>query len=125
MRGPRSKRCCGSVAVEFALVFPLVLLAVIGVMEFGRMIWSKTTLDYAVEAAARCAAVDPGACGSATAIESFAASAATGLPVSAANFEVASAGCGVEVTGTMPFDFAVPALFPFSLTLTAESCYPV
>jgi Flp pilus assembly protein TadG len=121
----RSQRRRGSVAVEFAIAFPFVLLAVVGLMEFGRIIWSQTTLDYAVEAAARCAAIDLGECGSAAAIENFAASAAAGLPVGAANFAVASAGCGVEITGTMPFEFAVPALFPFSLTLTAQACYPV
>ncbi len=93
-------------------------------MDFGRMIWSRTTLDYAVEAAARCAAIDPLECGGAPAIESFAASAAAGLPVSPANFSVAAATCGLDVTGRMEFAFAVPALFPFSVTLTAEACYP-
>ncbi len=114
----------GAVAVEFAIALPLVLLFVIGLLEFGRLIWMKTTLDYAVEAAARCAAIDAALCGSAGETESFAVSAAAGLPVDAGNFAVAEAQCGVLVSGSMPFSFAVPALFPFSLTLSAEDCYP-
>lgn len=125
MSRSRSDSCRGAVAVEFAFAFPLFLLAVLGSVEFGRAIWTQTTLNYAVETAARCAAVDPLKCGSATAVESFAAEAAPGLPVSPTNFAVASAGCGVEVTASVPFQFAAPGLFPFSLTLTAKACYPV
>ncbi len=121
----RSDRRRGSVAIEFAFAFPLFLLCVLGIMEFGRMIWSQTTLDYAVEAAARCAAIDAPDCVTAAAIEDFAANAAAGLPVSASNFAVGNAACGVAVTGTMPWTFAAPALFPFSVTLTAKACYPV
>ena len=44
-------------AVESALVLPFVLLFLFGLTEFGRAIWNKATLDYAVRPPARCAAI--------------------------------------------------------------------
>jgi len=40
-----------------AILFPVVLLFIYGLSEFARAIWIQATLDYAVQAAARCAAV--------------------------------------------------------------------
>jgi len=40
-RAPRSSRTRGQALVEFALVVPLLLLMVVGVMEFGRA-WSRS-----------------------------------------------------------------------------------
>ncbi len=43
----------GNAAVEFALVVPLLLMAIMGVAEFGRAWWLQLTLQYAVEEAGR------------------------------------------------------------------------
>jgi Flp pilus assembly protein TadG len=47
----------GGVAVEMAFLLPILLLLLLGVMEFGRMAWTKATLTYAVQEAGRCASV--------------------------------------------------------------------
>jgi Flp pilus assembly protein TadG len=117
----------GAAAVEFAVILPILLLCVLGLIEFARAIWTQASLDYAVQAAARCAAVDSIACGTDVAIQNYAASKAPGLSFGAptSTFAVARPSCGVQVTATLPFDFLLPALLPYSQTLHATACYPV
>ena len=66
--GVRGSGEAGAVAVEFALVLPLLVLILFGVFEFG-LAWSKVqVLEGAAREGARCAAVR-------------AAEASVGLPV--------------------------------------------
>jgi Flp pilus assembly protein TadG len=120
-------RNSGVAAVEFAMVLPIVLLCVLGLAEFARAIWTQATLDYAVEAAARCAAVDTNTCGTDVNIQNYAADKAPGLSFAdpATTFGVTRPSCGVQVTATLPFTFLVPALLPYSPTLSAHACFPV
>ena len=53
--GARCRR--GGVALEFAFALPVLLLFIFGVFELGRALWTQTTLEYAVEEAARYAIV--------------------------------------------------------------------
>jgi Flp pilus assembly protein TadG len=114
----------GSIAVEVAILMPVVLLFVLGLAEFGRAIWTKATLDYAVEAAARCAVVDVNLCGSASQTQSYAASRAAGLSIPASSFTVSAAGCGTRVSVIVPFEFVAQGMLPYTLSLTASACYP-
>ncbi|HEY7224258.1 MAG TPA: TadE family protein [Micromonosporaceae bacterium] len=47
----------GSAAVEFALVLPVLLVIIFGVIDFGRMLNAKITLSQATHDGARAAAV--------------------------------------------------------------------
>ena len=114
----------GTTAIEFGLLAPVFLLMLLGLVEFGRLLWTQSTLQEAVEAASRCASVTPTVCSTPSAIESYAASQAFGLPVSASAFTATSASCGYEVSASLPFDFVASSLFPQSMTVTAYSCYP-
>ncbi len=114
----------GATAVELALLLPLVLLCVLGLAEFGRALWTQATLDYAVQAAARCAAIDTNTCGSGAQTQQYAISMAPALSVTASQFTVTNPSCGMRVSTSLPFQFVVPALFPYSLTLTATACFP-
>lgn len=55
----------GNVAIEYAIVLPLLLLFVLGVVDTGRLVWTYATLSRAVEAAARCASINTILCASA------------------------------------------------------------
>ena len=43
----------GSVAVEFALIFPLALMIFIGIVEVGRAMWVRASLQFVAEEGAR------------------------------------------------------------------------
>ena len=49
----------GQALIETALIIPLLLLLVMGIFEFGRMMYMKNTLNNAARAGARAAAVTP------------------------------------------------------------------
>lgn len=117
------RACDGIAAVEFALLSPVFLLMLLGAVEFGRMLWTQSTLQQAVEAAARCASVS---CSGN--IPSYAASQMYGMTVSSSVFTLTASpngNCGGnEVSASLPFTFAAPKLLPWNVTLTAQSCYP-
>lgn len=118
-------RSRGAVALEYAIILPALLLMILGALDVGRVMWLQVTLERAVEAAARCAAINEVECGSATQIQSYAASQAYGTTIGAAVFVAASASCGTSVTGTVPFTFAIPWVMRRKITLRATACYPV
>ena len=49
----RNQRQQGSVIVEFALIFMLYLVVVLGLVEFGRCMWTYATVAHAARQAAR------------------------------------------------------------------------
>jgi Flp pilus assembly protein TadG len=118
--------------VEYGLILPVFLLLVLGLVDTGRLLWTYTTLAHAVDAAARCGAVNSTTCGTVAAVESYAVTQAYGLNVASSAFTETIASCGVEVSGTFPFVFIIPWLNgaqPFgsnnTLSISVSACYPV
>jgi Flp pilus assembly protein TadG len=125
----------GSVAVEFALLLPILLLLVFGVVDFGRAISAQITLTQAAREGARLAALGQPS----TTVVSRAQSAATGLSpvtVTVTSTCPVNAGAGVDavVQTSYAFSFVTPvgaiaAMFGgvsygSSLTLTAQGEMP-
>ena len=116
----------GNAAIEFALLLPVFLLMLLGIVEFGRVLWTQSSLQHAVEAAARYAAINYPTCGSTSQTTSYAASETFGQNIPASDFTLTCATCGTQVSATLSFTPVVPALLPFlnNITLSAQSCYP-
>jgi len=117
----------GSAAVEFAFLLPVFLLMFLGIVEFGRMLWTQSSLQHAVAAAARYAAINYPSCASTSQTTSYAAAEMFGQNVPTSDFTLTCASCGTQVRATFSFSLVVPALFPFipnPMTLSAQSCYP-
>lgn len=112
----------GATAVETAFVLPVMLLLLLGVIELGRLAWTRTALEYAVQEAARCAAVRPTLCGSASQTASYAAQTVATLNIPASAFTVTAQSCGTQVRATVPYQFAAYAIFTKAPTLTAQAC---
>src|SRR5215510_1850905 len=97
----------GSATVEFALVLPLVLVVVLGLVQVGLVIRDRLLVEAAARAGARAAAIqdDPAA------IEVAAMVAAPGLDAARADVAVARSGSrGDPVTVHIVYDdpFRVP-----------------
>jgi Flp pilus assembly protein TadG len=123
----------GTVAIEYGLILPAMLLFTLGIMDTGRLLWTYITLSRAAEAAARCGAVNTTTCPAAS-IPAYAAAQAWGInDVTAADFTATTPACGVQVAATYTFTFITPwfpsfsASAPFgapTMTLNATACYP-
>jgi Flp pilus assembly protein TadG len=118
--------------VEYAIVLPLLLTFVLGLIDSGRLLWTYATLSRAVTAASRCASINAVACGTTAAVRSYAAAQAWGLNLTASAFTVTTPTCGIQVGGTMVFQYFTPWFYlavPFGAsntqTLTARACYPI
>jgi Flp pilus assembly protein TadG len=83
----------GVTLVEFALVAPVFLMMIVGLLDIGQMIYGKSLLNGAVEAAARSSSLEAGDTAAADAIVADRVSRI--LP-----------GVAVESTRTSYFDFA-------------------
>lgn len=124
----------GVAAIEYALLLPVLLLFVLGIIDVGRLMWTYTTLSRAVDAAARCGAINadassPTACQNAAAIQARAVTEAWGLNITSSAFTVTRPSCGVQVNAVYPFVSIIPGFgtaAPWgTLTLLATACYPV
>lgn len=119
------RACEGAAAVETAIIFPAFFLLLFGIIEAGMLFSTQSTLQFAVEAAARCAVVNTSLCGTTSAVQDYAVSQATGLTVSSSSFSVTSpAGCAQKVSISYPFSSIVPGLIPWTITLNVQSCHP-
>ncbi|TNB70745.1 pilus assembly protein [Arthrobacter sp. BB-1] len=118
----------GAVAVEMAIVLPLLLLILLGIIEFGRVLNIQVSLTQAAREGARYAAIHHGD-------PSFdvrgatlaAAPTLSGLPVSVTdNASSCASGSNVQVqtrvalpslTGFLDAGFfGAPGIFPLSMT---------
>ena len=129
----------GATAIEMAFLLPVFVLFLLGIEELGRVLWTQTALQFAVEKAARCAMVNPFRCtapgGTTFDVPSYAASQVFGMTVPSSTFTYSpNTICGVassttgsggaQVTARYAFRPVVPQLVPVNVTLTAKSCHP-
>lgn len=57
-RGRRGRR--GSLVLQVGIALPVLMLGIVGVAEFGRVLWVRSTLQFATEETARHAMVSTG-----------------------------------------------------------------
>lgn len=115
------RACGGTAVIELALLLPVFLVMFLGVIEFGRLMWTQASLQASVETAARCLAL--GSCSNAqTIVDNQMAS--YGYGVTQPTVSASTPNCGSRVSATLQFTFIVQGLFPWSPTLSALSCYP-
>jgi Flp pilus assembly protein TadG len=138
-RRDRSGSERGAVAVEFALILPVLVLLVFGAIEFGRVLSQYQVFQGAAREGARCAAVQDG-------------EAAVGLPVCDVRERIESAtgsytaslstlsvevddgngspyvcsgrrGENVHVSWTQPLDVTIPFWRDTTITTTIEGVF--
>ena len=118
----------GSTALEFAVIAPVFLLLTGAIIDFGRFNWMQMAMQYGVEKAARCTAVNANLCatpaptGGYTPVDyAFANTYASGL--AATDFTYTQSTCGHQVAATKAFTFLM-GFNNYPVTLRAMACFP-
>jgi Flp pilus assembly pilin Flp len=112
----------GATAVETALVLPLFVILLVGIVSTAQLAWAVNSLHHAVQEAARCSAVDAVTCGGDAQTVAFAKDRYLGPEVNA-TFAVASSPCGQSVTVAGKFDLNL-VLTSVAVPLSANACFP-
>jgi len=119
----------GATAVEFALLAPVFLLMFFGVFEVGRAMWIKSSMQFAVEEAARYAMVNTSA--TTTTVATYAQTrftdsgqSSTGVTF-AATQDTTGGVTFVSITATTTFTTLIDLVTFTNVTMTAKSRVPL
>lgn len=126
-------RCStGAAILEFALLAPLFIAMLFGLIEFGRAYWTRQTLKEVAFHTARCIAIDD-ACATQQQRVAFAVARAGDYSILVAPSEV-SAASGVtcrgqasshEVAISIPFSSPIAGFGFLPDRLEANACFPI
>jgi hypothetical protein len=121
----------GAAAVEFALVALPVFWMILGIMQFGYVLWTDNLLHFSVNTAARCGAVQsttvpcvgpwPASDGG---LANMTQTANAVFRLSGATYALNSSNCSGDAGYGLVGTYQVKFVFAVTLTMTAESCYP-
>lgn len=117
----------GAAAVEFAIVLPVLVVILFGVIEYGRIFFIQNTITNAARVGVRVNAVDYGAGMSAAAArtdaQTKAASAAVGVAVSA-NVTACASGATTTATITYTGNISLTGFLPMPQQLAGRAQMP-
>jgi hypothetical protein len=116
--------CRGSLTIEFAILFPVLFLLLVGGLDLGMVMLEKMQLEFATEWAARCGGTNDGNCPNSAAAEANAATLITIPGISSSNFSVSPLPCGSGgvVTATANYTYT-PMILPVSVPIGASASY--
>src|SRR5215475_6808 len=123
----------GVAAAEFALVALPVMAFIIGIVQFGWVVWVDNLLHISVDTASRCGAIGSvtSPCDGSGTTAMIATANTVFQPLTGATF-TNNSGCSIAagsglagsgLVGTYPISIGL-GIFAMNLTLTAQSCYP-
>lgn len=96
----------GAVAVEFAILLPLLLTLVLGTIEFGRAYNAQITLTNAARDGVRVMAISNDPAGARTAARGAAAGVSTAIPDSDVTLSTETCSTGAQVTLTIKYNLS-------------------
>lgn len=123
----------GATAVEFALVLPVMILMILGVIEGNRYLWSQQAVQEATSHTARCMAIGTDGCETIDGVKAYAEQRASkvGVKINTADVTaLANQNCNgtdnmSKVVISVPYASPLTSLIPvFPKTLNAEACFP-
>ena len=116
------RNAVGSVAVEFALLLPVYIAMIFGIMEYGRLIWTRNTMEFAAQTAARYGAITSGATNATVA--AYALTQLLGISSTGITFTATVAASSVTVVGTTSFSSMISAYVPIpTMTVTVTAVF--
>jgi Flp pilus assembly pilin Flp len=105
----------GATAVEFAMVAPVFLALILGIIHLSFLALTVGSLNYSVEKGARCAALSTAA--------NCPAESYYFAPGDTPVFTYSGAACGTSLTGEVTYSMNV-ILYHASIPLRASACFP-
>lgn len=122
----------GSAITEFAMVFPVFLLFLLGGIEGCRLLWSQQSLETAAYETVRCMSVST-ACDTTAEqqAKAIAEAAKVGTTISASavtlqtNVSCRGYSSSNKVTIRTPFSTVVRGFLPMPTSIEATACFPV
>jgi Flp pilus assembly protein TadG len=107
----------GAAAVEFALLLPILVLMLFGIIEFGRAYNTRNTITHAAREGVRAAAIDDGSLATATAAVEGAAPNLSGLAVTVS---ACTPGQPFTVTVSYDHDYVIPLFGSGTFSFTED-----
>ena len=117
------KRERGSVALELAIVAPVLMLLILGVLQFGLWYHAQNVVQTAALEGARVAAAEDGTetAGESRALEVLQEGLGQAADVEGATASIDQDAARVEVTAQLPGLLPIPGLRSFSLSFEATA----
>lgn len=116
-RGTKKSKELGAVAVEFALILPIFLALVLGIVEYGRAFSIQVSMAQGAREAARYTAIHYKEAGSTAAAIQLAIDAAPIADLEAGDIEISTCGPDLDAVVRIDADTAyltgLPTLMPF------------
>jgi len=113
----------GTTAVEFAIIAPLFILLVLGIIGVCFALFLVGSLHFAVEDGARCASVKTTLCQDSATTVAYTQTRYLGPNVSP-TFSATTSACGNTVTGTVSYTMDI-GLRRFVIPISATACFPI
>lgn len=110
----------GNTAIESAIVLPLFLLFILGILQLGYIMWGYISLEYALSYTARYAFVHPTSTSSQ--LKNYAAS--TIDLGSAITFSASISSVSADITGTFSFTPFYLPMNPITITANVHQVLP-
>ncbi|MBV1688691.1 pilus assembly protein [Novosphingobium sp. G106] len=113
----------GGAMIEFALVFPLFILAAVGGLYVAMLSFTSANMQKAVKEGARCYSINTTTCSSTTATATYTLQRYVSVTKDQPTFTASIAACGHLVSGTINFTFNT-GLAKFNVPLSSTACFP-
>ncbi len=111
----------GATTVEFAIVIMAMILLVFGIIEWGRLLWTRQIVMHAADMAGRCASIGSPRCNGSNTPASYAASVAAKdgitLPVADVTYTPPVGKCTSVSGGSMQY-YQISVSYAFHSPLT-------
>ena len=113
----------GTSAIEFAILSPVFIGMIIGILYMCMLLFVVGSLHYAVEDAARCSSVKTAVCSNGTSTIAYAQSRFNGSSILPVTFAYSTPACGHSVTGSGSYNFNF-GLANLVVPVSASACFP-
>jgi hypothetical protein len=114
----------GTSAVECGIILSVFLSMIFGIVNVAMVLWTLSSLHFAAENAARCAAVGSSSC---TDPAAYALSHYYGLSLNGTNpfsYNSPTAGCGHTVAASYTYSLVIPLIGTYPVPLSVTACSP-